>query len=186
MTESGKSAGQGEMNRRSACQWIQDAIDEHEGPLVRYANSLLRDLDRARDVVQDTFMQMLKLKQDELTGSLRPWLFKVCRNRAIDVCRKESRMRSTDSLMLDQQINGNQNPSVVLEQKEASRHVQTLIENLNPRQQEILRLKFQSSLSYKEIAEVMGLSVSNVGFILHKAIQKVRQKATAEFGLGTE
>ena len=95
-------------------------------------------------------------------------------------------MRSTDSLALDQQVNGNANPSVMVEKQETSRHVQSLIGDLNPRQQEILRLKFQSSLSYKEIAEVMGLSVSNVGFILHKAIQKVRQKATTEFGLGTE
>jgi len=164
-------------------EWIQSAIAEHEGPLVRYAHHFLGDLDRARDVVQDTFIKLLKCDQAEVSGHLRPWLFKVCRNRAIDICRKESRMSLADSNTLDQNVNGAKNPAAVVEDRESSQHLSTLIGDLNERHQEILRLKFQSAMSYKEIAEVMGITVSNVGFILHTAIQKVRKKATADFGL---
>lgn len=166
-------------------QWIKNAIVEYEGSLVRYAHHLLGDLERARDVVQDTFIQLLKCDPDVVVPRLRPWLFKVCRNRAIDICRKESRMKLADSTTLDRQANETRNPSVVAEDRDTSDHVQALIGDLDRRQQEILRLKFQNAMSYKEIATVTGLSVSNVGFILHTAIQKVRKRATAEFGLGS-
>ena len=50
------------------------------------------------------------------------------------------------------------------------------IARLPDRQQEVLRLKFNAGLSYKEIAEVTGLTSTNVGFILHTAISKLRQR----------
>lgn len=164
-------------------QWIQNAIDEFEGPLVRYAHHFLGDLDRARDIVQDTFIQLLKCDRDSVQSHLRPWLFKVCRNRAIDICRKESRMTLADSQTLDQQTRVDPNPAVVAEQRETTQQVQAFIGELNERQQEILRLKFQNALSYKEIAMVTGMTVSNVGFTLHTAIQKLRKRATIELGL---
>jgi RNA polymerase sigma-70 factor (ECF subfamily) len=43
-------------------------------------------------------------------------------------------------------------------------------------QQEVVRLKFQNSLSYKEISAITGLSVTNVGYLLHTAIQTLRGK----------
>jgi RNA polymerase sigma factor (sigma-70 family) len=54
------------------------------------------------------------------------------------------------------------------------------IEKLPGNQREVLRLKFHAGLSYQEIAEVTGLSRTNVGFILHKAIAKLRQKLTTQ------
>ena len=163
--------------------WIQIAIDEHEGSLLRYAQSLLGDLDRARDVVQDTFMQLVKSDRSEIESRLRPWLFKVCRNRIIDICRKESRMSFADSHTLDQNTVDARGPDAVAEDRETSAHLRSLIGNLTTQQQEVLRLKFQSAMSYKEISQVLNLTVSNVGFILHTAIQKVRKRANAEFEL---
>ena len=46
----------------SKSDWIQAALREHEGPLVRYAAQLTGDLDRARDVVQDTFRWMSRAR----------------------------------------------------------------------------------------------------------------------------
>ena len=84
--------------------WIRNAIEEHESALVRYAQHFVGDLDRGRDVVQDTFLRLCRQPADKLENEIRPilvrWLFKVCRNRAIDVCRKENRMKlaPTDQL----------------------------------------------------------------------------------------
>ena len=46
---------------------------------------------------------------------------------------------------------------------------------MTPNQREVIRLKFQNDLSYKEIAEVTGLSATNVGFLLHVALKKLRE-----------
>jgi RNA polymerase sigma-70 factor (ECF subfamily) len=48
----------------------------------------------------------------------------------------------------------------------------TLPEN----QQEVIRLKFQDGLSYREISGVTGLTVSNVGFLIHTGVKMVRQR----------
>jgi RNA polymerase sigma-70 factor (ECF subfamily) len=182
MNESGPTNDpQGDCDSITTRQWVEKAIDEHEGSLVRYAQQFVGDLDRARDVVQDTFIQLLKCDRESIQSHLRPWLFKVCRNRAIDVCRKESRMKLTGTF--DDQVNGNASPAATAELRDTSVHVRSLIGDLDQRQQELLRLKFQNSMSYKEIASVTGLTVSNVGFILHTAIQKIRKRATAELGV---
>ena len=80
--------------------WIRDAIRRFEVPLLRYAQGITRDAEIARDVVQDTFLKLCRSQQADLGERLAPWLYTVCRNRAIDVCRKEGRMTTTDELAL--------------------------------------------------------------------------------------
>ena len=50
-----------------------------------------------------------------------------------------------------------------------------LLDRLPDNQQEVIRLKFQNDLSYREISEITGLSVSNVGFLLHVGIKRLRE-----------
>jgi len=160
--------------------WIQSAIEEHEGSLLRYANHFVHDLETARDVVQDTFLQLCRNPNEELRPRLAQWLFTVCRNRAIDVCRKERRMKLAPENQLDDHMSGQSDPSVDpvarLEKSESAIGLLQQVEKLPDRQQEVLRLKFHAGLSYKEIAEVTGLTSTNVGFILHTAISKLRTR----------
>ena len=57
----------------------------------------------------------------------------------------------------------------------------SLIQELPARQKEVMRLKFQSNLSYKEIAEAVGISISNVGFVVHSALKKLREGMKEKF-----
>src|SRR3954470_7287196 len=77
-------------------------LERYERPLVRYACSILHDLDGARDVVQETFIRLVRLQERgaALDGEhqspgekhLEAWLFTVCRHRAVDHQRKHSRI----------------------------------------------------------------------------------------------
>src|SRR5687767_2937037 len=87
----------------AASQRIGDALSRYEGPLLRYARSLLGDLERARDVVQDTFLRLCREDPARVDGHLAQWLFTVCRNRALDVQRKDGRLRPLDAAALDAQ-----------------------------------------------------------------------------------
>ena len=71
-------------------------------------------------------------------------------------------------------------PSSLLQTKESLSRVQRMLADLSGNQKEVVRLKFQAGLSYREISEVTGLSVSNVGFLLHTAIKTLRQKFKAD------
>jgi RNA polymerase sigma-70 factor (ECF subfamily) len=155
--------------------WIQKALSRHEISLIRYAVSILGDLDGARDVVQDTFLRLCREKPEKLEGHLPQWLFRVCRNRALDMRRRESRMKlvTEDHVELRDQSPG---PSALLHTKERLSRVERLLADLPESQREVIRLKFQAGMSYQQISEVTGLSVSNVGFLLHTAIKTLRKE----------
>ena len=80
--------------------------------------------------------------------------------------------------LLVQQTDSVPGPKEAAEQKETAEGLARQISGLPDNLQEILRLKFHAGLSYKEISEVTGLSKTNVGFLLHKAISRLRDKLT--------
>ena len=71
-------------------------------------------------------------------------------------------------------------PGAVMARRDSHSRILALMETLPPREQEIVRLKFQNNLSYREIAEVLELTSTNVGFILHTAMRKLRRQLKAE------
>lgn len=156
--------------------WIKAALREHEGPLMRYATQITGDVDRARDVVQDTFLRLCAEDPAQLDGHLAQWLFTVCRNRALDIQRKEKRMKPLDDLELAAQPSRETSPAAQAEHNENTGRAQRFMKHLPPNQQEVVRLKFQNGLSYKEIAGVTKLSVTNVGFLIHTALKTLRQQ----------
>ena len=179
------------VKRTADRQWIESAVAQYEGPLILYASRLLNDLDRARDVVQDTFLRLWQADRPAVEGHLARWLYTVCRNRALDVRRKELRMTTLRDSQLDSAgAKGGNDPgpypfpasgSATDELREApsrggGRPILALVAALPARQQEAVRLKFQADLSYREIAEVMNTTVNNVGVLLHTAIKNIRTR----------
>ena len=163
-------------------EWVRTALREHEGVLIRYASQITGDLDRARDVVQDTFLKLCGESPARLDGHLREWLFTVCRNRARDVVRKEQRMKPLEEARLETTVARESSPADQAETNESSRQVERLVAALPDNQREVVRLKFQSGLSYKEISHITDLSVSNVGFLIHTAMKTLRTQMQNEEG----
>ena len=159
---------------------MRSVIDTHAADLTRYAASILQDPDAARDVVQTTFIRLWRQPRGSVEDHLRPWLFRVCRNRALDLRKKGLRMRPLDDDHAARTPSGVPGPGESAEQKDRYEQVLGLIQKLPENQREVIRLKFQNDLSYKEIASVTDLSISNVGFLLHTALKNLRtQIATA-------
>lgn len=154
---------------------VESAQADFEGPLTGYAAGLLGgDWDRARDVVQDTFIKLHRQDPASIQGRLKSWLYTVCRNRSIDILRKENPMISSSGEAFDSINDSAPDPSRAMEDRERHSEVLALLERLPENQREVIRLKFQGDLSYKEISDVTGLSVSNVGFLIHTGIKRLR------------
>jgi len=168
-------------------------LDRYERPLVRYALSILHDVETARDVVQETFVQYAEGRGpaapvEEVThGSngntplgrhTEAWLFTVTRNRAIDHQRKQSRIIPMHPI--DDRTSDEPGPATVLERREIAGSLLRLLDELSTNQREVIRLKFQNDLSYKEIADITQLSVTNVGFLLHTGLKKLRALVLAQ------
>jgi len=162
--------------------WVRNAFERHSDALFRYARRLLNgDLEGAREVVQETFLRLCRQDQFAVEGHLVEWLYTVCRNRSLDIKRKEQRMTTLTDYHTQTTPNANSpNLETAAEDKsekpESMQQVFRLMQELPENQQEVIRLKFQGGLSYKEIARVTDLSVSNVGYLIHTGLKVLREK----------
>ena len=78
-------------------QWVEEAIDKYQGPLLRYTLRLIGNIEKAREIVQETFLKLWKVDKDKIKDYLAPWLFKLCRNHSLDLLKKEKKMELIDN-----------------------------------------------------------------------------------------
>ncbi len=163
--------------------WVEQQYAQLQPLLIRYvARQLFGNHETARDVVQEAFAKLCEQPWPEIESHSRAWLYRVCRNRAVDILRREGRMsplveqqRQVESLHDVHQAS----PERQIDQAEQLELVRSQITTLSHNQQEVLRLRLQENLSYREIAEVTGLSVSNVGYQLHEALCNLKSLCRA-------
>lgn len=160
------------MERRA---WIRGVLGEQESALIRYVHQIMgKDLDSAQEVVQEAFLRLWDRSPVDVESYVREWLFRVCRNLAIDIKRKESRM-SAQEVQLDTWVDESPSVEEQLDQKQRQEIVAELVKKLKPQQQEILRLKFQEGLSYHEISRVTGHTVNHIGVLIYNITKKIRK-----------
>ena len=159
------------------------ALERHEGRLVRYAARITRDVERAREVVQDTFLRLCRSGDKVPDDRVTEWLFTVCRNRALDVRKKEKRMKPLVEGQIELKPGPDASPPEAVEKKETAGRMLHAVGHLPENQQEVIRLKFQEGLSYREIGRVIKLSPSNVGYLIHTALKALRASMKSRPGM---
>ncbi len=165
---------------------VREAMELYESPLIAYAANLLAgDLERARDVVQDTFLRLFQADPARVRENLKAWLYTVCRNRAFDVLRKDQRLDLGGDEVLLTFRDHRPDPSQSTDTSELCDRAWQLMDRLSANQREVIRLKFISDCSYKDIARITGLSIGNVGFLMHVGLRKLRDLLTEELSQKT-
>src|SRR5215510_7163280 len=160
------------MDETTKSQWIVEVLDRYETQLVRYATWILGNTESAREVVQETFLRLCKEDHASISDHLAQWLFIVCRNLAFDVRKKEGRMTPLGDMEVG--------VAADLEDRQTVSQILQIVETLPKNQREVIYLKFQCDLSYKEISSITNLSVSNVGFLIHTAVRAIRKQMLCE------
>ncbi len=149
-------------------------IDENQAMLLRYAERLLNDDILAQDAVQLTFIKYVKSRPEKIKNT-RAWLFKVLGNHCLNILRAR---KAKAEIMLDETnintIKHSDSPDKSLIQKETAKILRQSINALKPRHKELVILKLEHGKTYKEIAQILNLTVSNVGFILHSAMNELK------------
>jgi RNA polymerase sigma-70 factor (ECF subfamily) len=157
-------------------QTIEELFAALESPLLCYALRYTGEVALAEDVVQEAFMK-LHLEFDQVQTP-QQWLYRTVRNLALNRRRDEGRTVSLDAPgagqdSIAQTADTSSFPDEQLIRLEGIGLVRLGLETLDERSRELVRLKFNDELSYKEIAARTGLTVSHVGFILHHALKTI-------------
>jgi RNA polymerase sigma factor (sigma-70 family) len=156
-------------------------VVRHENALLSFAAAFLRDEASAQDVVQEAFLRAARnphrlLEVPEQPAGGRNWLLKVVRDLSVDCLRKRASERRAVEGLAVVAPKAVPAPATAVEGREELDRMRAAIANLKPRYRELLLLKVQEGKSYKEIALITGLSVTNVGFLLHQAVKELAEE----------
>ena len=168
-------------------------VHRYEKELYGYLRNYLSDPEMAEDVFQQTFLQIyLKCDQFEPERKLRPWLYAVATNQAIDHQRHfgRHRMASLDRRMgqdeesetgalvevFDSPCRGPVEESESIEQ---AGEIRRAVDDLPEQMKQIVLLVYFQGMKYREAAKALGIPVGTVKSRLHGAVQKLGELLTA-------
>lgn len=154
------------------------ALGQYERPLVRYATRLLGDESSARDVVQHAFVRLCQQPCESLNGRLAPWLYAVCRNRAMDVLRSRKRTESLEGSDAPTLLGAEPDPADAVETAELHERLRQRVARLPASQGEAVTL-WADGFSYAEIARIMETSQGSVRLLVHRGLTKLRNDPIA-------
>jgi RNA polymerase sigma factor (sigma-70 family) len=139
-----------------------------------YIASMLRDRSAAEDVTAQAFERAYRKRSgfSARRGSPEAWVFGIARNAALDELRRRKRHATLESEPGDVWSPG---PDEEAERSFRREEVRRALASLEPRDRDLVALKFAGGLSNGEIARVLRLSESNVGTRLHRAVDKLRK-----------
>lgn len=155
---------------------IEELFAALESPLLSYAQRLVGGFAAAEDVVQEAFMK-LHAQFDEVREPRR-WLYRTVHNQAINARRKVSKIVPLIAPAVGDAESATQDttdpqplPDETIARWEGIGLVRLSLDTLDERSRELVRLKFEEGLSYREISQRTGLKVGHVGYLLHHAIK---------------
>ncbi|HLP78634.1 MAG TPA: RNA polymerase sigma factor [Candidatus Paceibacterota bacterium] len=162
-----------------ARETIEELFTALESPLLSYALRLVGDLSQAEDVVQEAFMK-LHGQFDEVREPRR-WLYRTAHNLSLNHLRDAGKIVPLVSQAGDDPVEIETSdpeplPDEQIVRLEGIGLVRLSLKTLDDRSRDLIQLKFNENLSYKEISVRTGLSIGNVGYILHHALKTIGEE----------
>ena len=155
--------------QKKKAAWVQTALERYERPLLQYAMSIVGELERARDVVQETFMRLtIQLINTNEIENIHGWVVRVAHNLALTLRKKERRfIIPGDSAMLaiknrpDTALSPEQAYSI----EEQFKQMNVALSRLKPQHCQCFQMRAQG-LRYKDIGQTLGMSEQRVAFVV--------------------
>jgi RNA polymerase sigma-70 factor (ECF subfamily) len=157
-------------------------IKRHQSKIYGFIYSKVSDRDIADDIFQDTFIKVIKtLKSNSYNeeGKFLPWVMRISHNLIVDHFRKNKKMpmyRETEEFSIFSVMTDNSpniESRIITEQVETD--LQRLIEELPDDQKEVLQMRIYQDLSFKEIADLTGVSINTALGRMRYALMNLRK-----------
>ena len=148
----------------------------HYGPLCRFAYRFVGNLDTARELVQDAFIILWERGAfNRSTDSLRAFLYTVVKNHCLNYIQQSQIHRRYRQKILLDYARESMNQEDALVEKELQKRIEELIAQLPAQCRKVFMMNRYYHFTYKEIAQVLGISQKAVEAHISKALQRLRE-----------
>ena len=166
---------------------FSDLVNTYQKMVINTCYGLLHNFEDAEDVAQDVFIEVFRSASGFRGDSkLSTWIYRIAVNRSLNFLRDHKRRKLIKSLdnIVESSPNGaggsyseqGSDPQSELENTQRSKIMHEAIDTLPKNQRIAFTLNKYEDLSYKEISEIMELSVSSVESLMHRAKKNLQKK----------
>jgi RNA polymerase sigma-70 factor, ECF subfamily len=168
-------------------------VRRYERELYGYLRRYLNDGTLAEDVFQNTFLQVyVKIKSYEPGRRVRPWLYAIATNQAIDAMRRNGRHQAVSLQLIREDSDSSESedltgilgskdasPQELIEAEERRQAVRAAVDDLPDFLRQVVILGYYQGLQYQEIADIVGIPLGTVKSRLHTALKRLQETWTA-------
>lgn len=173
--------------KRGDIRAFEELVEKYKQPVINIITRTLRDQTEAEDLAQNVFVQVFKsAHRYQATAKFSTWLFTIARNLCLNEIRRRSR-HPAESLETSQSENDDlparqfmdvktYSPGETVLHGELEQKVQTALDELPENQRTAMLLCREAELSYDDISEVLGCSLSATKSLIHRARETLKHK----------
>ncbi|UCG57985.1 MAG: RNA polymerase sigma factor [Phycisphaerales bacterium] len=165
---------------------LMAVVAHYQSPLLRYVGQMLGGIDHeAEDIVQEAFVRLHRQVAGHGSASVRhltTWLFRVAHNLTIDVLRKRSRRKQVPETAVDPEVLSEKQATDELDalgevlRQEARQVALRELAQLDNEQRQVVLLKVIQGMTLRQVAEVVGVSVSLVNYRLNQGLKELARR----------
>lgn len=164
---------------------FKELVEKYQLPVINTCLGIVHNRHDAEDIAQDVFVEIFRSVSGFRSDSkLSTWIYRIAVNKSINFTRKRNRQKWLSSLedffdgKNEPEIHSSLSdlPSSEIENQQMNQHLHKAIDTLPENQRIAFTLNKYDELSYKDISEVMNLTVSSVESLIHRAKTNLQKK----------
>jgi len=163
----------------------EEIVKRYQNKLLRYVRYLIKDQHKAEDVVQETFIKaFINLKGFNVKKKFSSWIYRIAHNEAINNIKKYRKeiFLSTESWSKNFFIS-KESPYKKISDKETKKHLKDCLNGLPLKYRESITLFYLEEKSYKEISDILRLSIGGVGARINRAKKMLKILCKEKFNI---
>jgi RNA polymerase sigma-70 factor (ECF subfamily) len=165
---------------------FKELVANYQLPVINTCLGIVQNRHDAEDLTQDVFVEIFRsVASFRADSKLSTWIYRIAVNKSLNFVRKQKKRRWISSLEDFLKVKTEPETSGYgiseLERSETGREIHQALASLPENQRIAFTLNKYDELSYKEIAEVMNLSVPSVESLIHRAKQGLQKKLWASY-----
>jgi len=164
-------------NKKTQNTSFEILINKYKEPLYWHIRKLVLNHDDADDILQDTFIKVLRgISKFKGNSKLYTWIYRIATNESLNFLKSKSKKFSNNSQEMMEYLVENLKDDPYFNGDELQLKLQLIISNLPEKQKLVFQMKYEQNMKFKDIAEILGKSTGGLKASYHIAVSKIKKE----------